>query len=130
MTNDVLDSSLAAAMSRYSTPINKDSLVDLEKELKMRALVDGDKPIEDASLQMLTLAQGPSKFSYLFPEATTANRIVNTVAEKDITRLVGTPRTSDVKGFLADKEARDKVLWTLTGNAVKADGYSNRVNSK
>jgi hypothetical protein len=73
------------------------------------------------------MAQGAKGFTYVFPELTTARRGVNAIAEKDMTRLVGIPRQKDISAFLVSPESRDKVLWTMTGNAMKADATANRL---
>ena len=99
----------------------------LAKESAMRALVENDKPLDDASIQMLSMAQGARGFPYVFPELTASMRGVNAITEKDLTRLIGTPRQKDISAFLVSPESRDKVLWTLTGNAMKANAVANRV---
>jgi hypothetical protein len=99
----------------------------LAKESAVRALVEKDKPLDDATMQMLSMAQGFKGFPYVFPELTASMRGVNSIAEKDMTRLVGIPRQKDISAFLVSPESRDKVLWTVTGNAMKADATANRL---
>ena len=99
----------------------------LAAESAMKTLAEKDKPLEDATLQMLSMAQGAKGFTYVFPELTASMRGVNAIAEKDLTRLVGIPRQKDISAFLVSPESRDKVLWTVTGNAMKADAVTNRL---
>lgn len=110
--------------------LSNEMLTGLAKELAYKQLQNNDKPLDDGSLQMLAMAQGPKAFVYTFPELNGAVRGINAVNEKDITRLLGTPRQKDISAFLSSPESRDKVMWTLTGNAIKADGLANRFGGK
>lgn len=107
--------------------VTNELLHGLAKEAAMKALVEKDKPLEDGTMQMLSMAQGAKGFHYVFPELTAFMRELNAVTEKDLTRLVGTPRQKDISAFLISPESRDKVLWTLTGNTMKANAIANRI---
>lgn len=120
-----------------STPISyidaafsNDMLKGLAQEAASRQIQASDKPIEDGSLQMLAMAQGPRAFVYTFPELNGTVRGINAINERDLTRLTGIPRQRDISAFFTSPESRDKVMWTLTGNALKADGLANRLGVK
>lgn len=102
-------------------------LQGLAVESAMKKLRDKDKPLEDATMQMLSMAQGAKGFVYVFPELTSTMRGVNALTEKDLTRLAGIPRQKDISAFLVSPQSRDKVLWTVTGNTMKADAIANRL---
>lgn len=106
---------------------DNDLYKSLEKEAAMRKFIENDPGLQDGLLQMLIMAQGPKAFSYLVPELTTTARVANSIKEKNPMRLTGLPRAKDVSNFTKDAASRDKVLWTLTGNGVKAGSVLDRV---
>ena len=110
-----------------SNQTDNDLYKSLEKEAAMRKFVEEDPGLKDGLLQMLIMAQGPKAFSYLVPELTTTARVANAIKEKTPMRLTGLPRAKDVANFTKDAASRDKVLWTLTGNGVKAGATLDRV---
>ena len=107
--------------------IEGDLYKSLEKEVAMRKFVENDPGFQDGLLQMLIMAQGPKAFTYLVPELTTTARVTKAIKEKTPMRLTGLPRAKDVANFTKDAASRDKVLWTLTGNGVKAGAVLDRV---
>ena len=98
----------------------------LNKEAAFKRFVKHDPGLADASLQLLAMAQGPKAFSYLIPELTTTARVSNAIREKSASRLAGIPRKKDIDQFFTDTASRDKVLWTATGNGVKAGAIADR----
>ena len=113
---------LSGMVDRQDNPM----LEQLKKDLMYKKFAENDPGLADATMQMLVMAQGPKAFSYLFPELTATGRVANTIREKDASRLLGVPRKSDLKNFINSAASRDKVMWTLTGNAVKGAGVSDR----
>ena len=105
---------------------NNDVYNTLNKEAAFKRFVENDPGLADASLQLLAMAQGPRAFSYLVPELTTTARISNAVREKSASRLAGVPRKKDIDQFFTDAASRDKVLWTATGNGLKAGAIADR----
>lgn len=102
----------------------------LKKDLVYKKFAENDPGLSDGTLQMLSMAQGPKAFSYLVPELTTTGRIANTIREKDMTRLLGTPRKADIKNFIDSPASRDKVMWTITGNGVKGASIADRIEDE
>ena len=129
---DVVDLDNLGLAKHFSGRVDeKDNpmLEQLKKDLMYKKFAENDPGLADGTIQMLTMAQGPKAFSYLFPELTATGRIVNTIKEKDASRLLGVPRKSDLKNFVDSQASRDKVMWTLTGNAVKGAGVSGRAET-
>lgn len=122
---------LAGRLNGIKKTTESNSLItDLEKAAALRKLVAEDPGMEDATMQMLIMAQGPKAFSYLMPEVTAAGRVTNAVKEKNINRMVGLPREKDVRAFLSSPTSRDKVMWTTTGNVIKGVGVSDRIDNE
>ena len=109
--------------------INNEILEQLAKDVAYNKLVDSDKPLKDATAQMLVMAQGPKAFSYLVPELTTVGRVANTISTKNANRLHGLPTKQDIAESLTNAAVRDKQLWRATGNGIKLDGWINHSNN-
>ena len=109
--------------------INNEILEQLAKDVAYNKLVDSDKPLKDATAQMLVMAQGPKAFSYLVPELTTVGRVANTISTKNVNRLHGLPTKQDIAESLTNATVRDKQLWRATGNGIKLDGWVNHSNN-
>lgn len=122
---DGLASTLARTPDRSS---NNEMIQQLQKDVVLKELQDSDRPLEDATIQMLTAAQGPSKLFYLSPEITLANRVSNAVTTRNPYKVTGLPTQEELSGLAANAAIRDKVLWKVTGNGIKANGWSNTTN--
>ena len=109
--------------------INNEILEQLAKDIAYNKLMDSDKPIKDATAQMLIMAQGPKVFSYLSPELTTVGRVANTISTKNVNRLHGLPTKQDIAESLTNAAVMDKQLWRATGNGIKLDGWVNHSNN-
>ncbi len=79
--------------------------------------------LQDQSLLMALAGNGVKPLvAYGSVPTHTASRIVNAVANKDATRLLGMPTKNQIKRAISNEEgAIDKLLWKGTGNAVKLD---------
>lgn len=130
-----MDNSKSLWQSVNSTPkvnfndevIANPLFAELAKEAKLKQFRKQDPGLTEATMQMLVMAQGPKAFSYLVPELTSTNRVVNAIKEKTPVRLTGLPRQRDLQNFAHSPESRDKVLWTLTGNGIKSASIADRV---
>lgn len=101
----------------------------LAKEVELKKLQEEDKPIRDATDQLLIAAQGPKAFTYISPELTSALRVSNSITSKDPMRLTGVPSKSELLNALEKAEgARDKLMWKATGNGLKINAWSNSLN--
>lgn len=126
------EESLARYISRreQDMDIGRDDhiLNRLAKELAMNKIIDEDKPLKDATAQMLIMAQGPRSLAYASPELTSAMRVSNAVRKKDPYRLTGLPSKSDLLKMVTDREIRDKQLWRATGNGIKVNQWGESVS--
>lgn len=102
-----------------------DVLLSLAKQIAMKHLTEEDKPLDDATAQMLIMAQGPKAVAYVSPELTTALRVSNATRTKDPMRLTGVPTKQEIKEAASDVGKRDKLKWKITGNGIKADAWVN-----
>ena len=82
-----------------------------------------NQALQDQSLLMALAGNGVKPLvAYGSVPTHTASRIVNAVANKDATRLLGMPTKNQIKRAISNEEgAIDKLLWKGTGNAVKLD---------
>jgi len=121
-------STLVDSLNKSSSPVYSDNeiLDGLAKSVTLKKLQDADKPLEDATAQTLVMGQGPKAFSYLVPELTAVGRVSNAIRDSNINRLHGLPSRTDLTESLADSAIRDKQLWRLTGNGLKANGWSEK----
>ena len=121
---------LVDTLNKSNSPVYTDNeiLDGLAKSAALKKLQESDRPLEDATAQMLVMGQGPRAFSYLVPELTAAGRVSNAIRDSNINRLHGLPSKADLTGSLADSAIRDKQLWRLTGNGLKANGWSEKFN--
>ena len=121
---------LVDTLNKSNSPVYTDNeiLDGLAKLSVLKKLQESDRPLEDATAQMLVMGQGPRAFSYLVPELTAAGRVSNAIRDSNINRLHGLPSKADLTGSLADSAIRDKQLWRLTGNGLKANGWSEKFN--
>ena len=121
---------LVDTLNKSNSPVYTDNeiLDGLAKLSVLKKLQESDRPLEDATAQMLVMGQGPRAFSYLVPELTAAGRVSNAIRDNNIHRLHGLPSKADLTGSLADSAIRDKQLWRLTGNGLKANGWSEKFN--
>ena len=107
---------------------NNDLLLALAKEVELDKLRRQDTPIEDGSMHMLAAAQGPKSLAYLMPELTAVMRARNAIVDSNVHKLHGLPTKDDVVNSITDAAVRDKQLWRLTGNGIKAEGWANRLD--
>lgn len=91
-----------------------------------------DAPLKESSDIIMLGASGvlagkglANLTAYSSPLITTAARTVNSIKEGTPRSLVGVPKMENIKKFTSDGEARDKVLWTATGNGIKLNGWNN-----
>lgn len=131
--SDTIDnkSSLAEKLGPIQNPeqfMNNEILQGLAKRAALQEFIANDKPLQDATLTMLAGAQGLKGLAaYGTPAGIWLNRIANTVKEKSPRSLIGTPKLEHLKNFTKDAKARDKVLWTATGNGMKYGQTSQMV---
>lgn len=80
--------------------------------------------LEDQSLTMLLAGNGLKPLlNYGLDPVHLSTRVVNAVSAKDAGKLLGIPSKEQVTRAFVDRspEHIDKLLWKVTGNAVKAN---------
>lgn len=125
--SQTLKDSISSTPVTKEEVLNNDMLLGLAKEGYLKRLQEADAPLRDASADMFVMAQGPQKMVYMSPELTTANRVSNSILAKDPVRLTGAPSKQELTEVFVDKnkDAIDKLLWRVTGNAQKANAWND-----
>lgn len=127
LDNQTLKDQIAVKPVTQEELLANEMLAGLAKEGYLNRLQGSDMPLRDASADMFVMAQGPQKVIYMSPELTTANRVSNSVLAKDPIRMTGAPSKQELTEVFVDKnkDAIDKLLWRITGNAQKANAWND-----
>ena len=124
-----LAATLAPVGKKYEEAVQQNELLrDMAESIERDKFLKYNKPAEDGTMHFLAAAQGPKSLAYLMPEATAVMRAKNAITDSNVHRLHGLPTKSDIVEAMSDAAVRDKQLWKLTGNGIKAEGWANRLD--